>query len=115
MTQQDPHPNTPEGHTLRPMDAKSTRQGRSGTRILWVLGVSAGAAALLLMAIWFFSQGGLSATNANDGDQPVDVRAFQDDAATPPAADAPTGPAGEARPAPTGQTPNVNAPTEPST
>ncbi|MBA4808367.1 hypothetical protein [Brevundimonas sp.] len=114
MTQQDPHANTTKVHTLRPVDAKSARQGRSGTRILWVLILSAGAAAFLMIGIWFFSQWGLSATNANDGDQPVDVQAFQDDAATPPAADAPTGPNGEARPQPTGETPNVNAPTEPS-
>ena len=73
--------------------------------------MAGGAAAVLLLSIWAFSQGGMSTTNANDGDQAVDARAFQGDAQTPPAADAPTGPAGEAQPTPTGETPNVNAPT----
>ena len=115
MTQEDPHSKTAGAvHTGRSADAQSTRQGRPGVRILWLLIVSGGAAAILLLAIWAFSQGGLSNTNANDGDQAVDARAFQGDAATPPAADAPTGPSGEAQPAPTGETPNVNAPTAPS-
>ncbi len=82
--------------------------------ILWLLIVSAGAAAVLLLGMWFLSQGGLSQTNANDGGQAVDAQAFQGDRAPPPAADAPTGPTGEARPAPTGETPNVTAPTQPS-
>ena len=94
--------------------AQDTRQGRPGKRILWLLIVSAGAAAVVLLGLWFVSQGGFSQTNANDGGQAVDAQAFQGDSATPPAADAPTGPTGEARPAPTGETPNVNAPTVPS-
>ena len=114
MTQQDPSRPVKPAESARPVDAQSTRQGRSGARILWLLIISGGAAAVLLLGIWFFSQGGLSNTNANDGDQAVDAQAFQGDAATPPAADAPTGPNGETRPAPTGETPNVNAPTAPS-
>jgi hypothetical protein len=115
MTQQDPSLRTvkPAGAD-QPVGAQSTRQGRPGTRILWLLIISGGAAAVLLLGIWFFSQGGLSSTNANDGDQATDAQAFQSDAATPPAADAPTGPTGDARPAQTGETPNVNAPTAPS-
>ena len=114
MTQQDPSPPVKPAGSARPVDAQSTRQGRSGTRILWLLIISGGAATVLLLGIWLFSQGGLSNTNANDGDQAVDAQAFQGDAATPPAADAPTGPNGETKPAPTGETPNVNAPTAPS-
>jgi hypothetical protein len=115
MTQQDPSlRNLKAEEAGRSIDAKSSRQGRPGTRILWLLIISGGAATLLLLGIWLFSQGGLSNTNANDGGQTVDSQAFQGDAATPPAADAPTGPTGEAMPAPTGETPNVNAPTTPS-
>ena len=114
MTQQDPLRDVKSAETEQSVDAASTRQGRSGTRILWLLIISAGAAAILLLGVWFFSQGGLSNTNANDGDQAVDAQAFQGDAATPPAADAPTGPNGQADPVPTGQAPNVNAPTAPS-
>ncbi|MDO9607157.1 MAG: hypothetical protein Q7J26_01420 [Brevundimonas sp.] len=115
MSHQDPQTKiTNADRPSRPVDAQSTRQGRSGVRILWLLIISGGAAAVLLLAIWAFSQGGMANTNANDGDQAVDAGAFQGDAQTPPAADASTGPAGEAQPAPTGETPNVNAPTAPS-
>lgn len=115
MTQQDPQsPGRDPMVADQGVGVRSVRQGRSGTRILWVLMASVGAAVLLLGALWFFSQQGLSQTNANDGDQPVDVQAFNGDAATAPAADAPTGPNGEARPVPTGEAPNVNAPTAPS-
>lgn len=115
MTQQDPQGSSGDPAVLRRgVDARSTRQGRSGVRILLILVASLGGAALLLALIWFFSQGGLSQTNANDGDQPVDARAFDGDAMTSPAADAPTGAAGEPRPVPTGEATNVNAPTEPS-
>jgi hypothetical protein len=115
MAEQDPQANPGDRVVARQgVDAQSTRQGRSGVRILVILIASLGGATLLLGLIWFFSQGGLSQTNANDGGQPVDARAFSGDAATPPAADAPTGPNGEPRPVPTGEAPNVNAPTQPS-
>jgi hypothetical protein len=115
MTHQDPHSKAADAvHEGRPVEAQYTRQGRPGVRILWLLIVSAGAAAVLLLGMWFLSQGGFSQTNANDGGQAVDAQAFQGDSATPPAADAPTGPTGEARPTPTGEAPNVNAPTQPS-
>lgn len=115
MTHDDPHSRSADPvHQGRPVEAQYTRQGRSGVRILWLLIVSAGAAAILLLGMWFVSQGGFSNTNANNGAQAVDARAFQGDAVTPPAADAPTGAAGQAAPAPTGETPNVNAPTTPS-
>ena len=115
MTHQDPHSKAADAvHEGRPVEAQYTRQGRPGVRILWLLIVSAGAAAVVLLGLWFVSQGGFSQTNANDGDQAVDAQAFQGDAATPPAADAPTTASGQSQPAPTGETPNVNAPTQPS-
>jgi len=61
--------------------------------------------------MWFVSRGGFAATNANDGDQPVDAAAFQTGTAGAPAADAPTTPTGEPTNPPTVETPNVNAPT----
>lgn len=112
MTPQEPQRDTTVARDG--IDAKSTRQGRPGRRILLILIASLGGAAVLLALIWFFSQSNLSQTNANDGDQPVDARAFDGASTTPPAADAPTGPNGEPRPVPTGEAANVNAPTEPS-
>ena len=115
MTHQDPHSRASDPvQQGRPVEAQYARQGRSGVRILWLLVVSAGAAAVLLLGMWFVSQGGFSSTNANDGGQAVDAQAFQGDAATPPAADAPTDASGQARPVPAGEAPNVNAPTQPS-
>lgn len=116
MTQPtDPHSKSADAvHEGRPVEAQYVRQGRPGVRILWLLILSGGAAAILLIGIAWVTQGGFSNTNANDGDQAVDVRAFDGDAATPPAADAPTAATGAAAPAPTGETPNVNAPTAPS-
>jgi hypothetical protein len=101
-------------HEGRPVEAQYARQGRGGVRILMLLLVSAAAAAVLLLGMWILSQGGFSNTNANDGDQAVDAAAFQGDAQTPPTADAPTTATGQAAPRPTGETPNVNAPTQPS-
>ncbi|RZJ84561.1 MAG: hypothetical protein EON88_27155, partial [Brevundimonas sp.] len=85
-------------HEGRPVEAQYVRQGRPGVRILLLLIVSAVAAAVLLMGMWFVSQGGFSNTNANDGDQAVDSAAFSGDAATAPTADAPTTSAGQAAP-----------------
>jgi len=75
MTHQTPQSETPQ----------DVRQGRPGPRILMILIISAGAAAVLLLGIWLFSQSGFSQTNANDGDQAVDAQAFQRDAVPPPA------------------------------
>ena len=112
MTHDNPHDRVADAvHEGRPVEAQYVRQGRGGVRILTLLIVSAGAAAILLLGMWFLSQGGFSNTNANDGDQAVDAAAFSSDAATPPAADAPTSATGEPTAPPTGQAPNVNAPT----
>lgn len=96
MTHDNPHDRAADAvHEGRPVEAQYVRQGRGGVRILTLLIVSAGAAAILLLGMWLVSHGGFARTNANNGAQAVDVAAFQDDAATPPAAEAP----------------NVNAPT----
>jgi len=112
---ENPHDRAADAvHEGRPVEAQYVRGGRPGVRILLLLIVSAAAAAVLLLGMWFLSQGGFANTNANIGDQAVDAAAFQGDAATPPTADAPTTATGQAAPAATGETPNVNAPTQPS-
>jgi len=113
MTHQSPHDKAADAvHEGRPVEAQYVRGGRGGVRILTLLVISAGAAAVLLLGMWFVSQGGFARTNANNGDQAVDARAFQNEGQpTPPTADAPTTATGEPTSPPTGDAPNVNAPT----
>jgi hypothetical protein len=102
MTHQSPHDKSADAvHEGRPVEAQYVRGGRGGVRILTLLVISAGAAAILLLGMWFVSQGGFARTNANNGEQAVDSQAFGGAAA------APTAP-------PTGETPSVNAPTTPA-
>ena len=99
MTHQSPHDRSADAvHEGRPVEAQYVRGGRGGVRIL-------------LLGMWFLSNGGFDNTNANTGHQPVDTQAFSQDAATPPTADAPTTSTGQPTNPPTGTAPNVNAPT----
>lgn len=112
MTHESPHDKAADAvHEGRPVEAQYVRGGRGGVRILTLLIVSAGAAAILLLGMWFVSNGGFDNTNANTGQQPVDAQAFSQDATTPPTADAPTTSTGQPTNPPTGEAPNVNAPT----
>jgi hypothetical protein len=113
MTEQSPHDKAADAvHEGRPVEAQYVRGGRGGVRILTLLIVSAGAAAILLLGMWALSQGGFARTNANNGEQPVDSQAFvRDGEVPPPTADAPTTATGEPTSPPTGEAPNVNAPT----
>ena len=112
MTHQSPHDKAADAvHEGRPVEAQYVRGGRGGVRILTLLLVSLAAVAILLLGMWFVSQGGFAKTNANDGDQAVDAAAFQADPAEIPAADAPTTSTGQPSYPPTGETPNVNVPT----
>jgi hypothetical protein len=116
MTHESPHDKAADAvHEGRPVEAQYVRGGRGGVRILTLLLVSLAAVAILLLGMWFVSQGGFANTNANDGDQAVDAAAFQTDPVAVPAADAPTTATGQPTSPPTGEAPNVNAPTEPST
>ena len=93
MTHTDPHSESADAvHEGRPVDAQYVRGARPGKRILWLLIVSGGAAAILLIGMWFVSNGGFETTNANIGDQAVDAAAF--DRAAPTAPNAPASPAG---------------------
>lgn len=104
MTPESPHDKAADAvHEGRPVEAQYVRGGRGGVRILTLLLVSTAAVAILLLGMWFVSQGGFARTNANTGAQAVDAEAFSGDAATPPVADAPT--------TATGAAPNVSAPT----
>src|SRR5688572_6269470 len=118
MTHQSPHDKVADAvHEGRPVEAQYVRAGRGGKRILLVLLGGLALVALCFALIYAFSAGPLASTNSNDGDQVVDAKAFNDDAANTaaaapaPAADAPTTPEGEPTNPPTGAAPNVNAPT----
>ena len=109
MTHHDPHSEAADAvHEGRPVDAQYVRGARPGKRILVLLIVSAGAAAILLLGMWFLSNGGFESQNANVGNQAVDAAAF--DNSGPPASDAPTNSTGDPSPVPAGTTPNVNPP-----
>ena len=112
MTHDDPHSKSADAvHEGRPVEAQYARQGRPGVRIFWLLVISAGAAAVVLLGIWFFSNGGFASQNDNIGGEIEDSAPFATDAGDIPAADAPTTAEGEPTSPPTGEAPNVNAPT----
>ena len=108
MTHQSPHDKAADAvHEGRPVEAQYVRGGRGGVRILTLLVISAGLAAILLLGMWFVSQGGFARTNANIGDQAVDAQAFGKDSAAPattsappPAAGQPAAPPSQPAPAP---------------
>ncbi|MFN3670069.1 MAG: hypothetical protein ACK4VY_12230 [Brevundimonas sp.] len=112
MTDQSPHDKAADAvHEGRPVEAQYVRAGRGGKRILLVLFGGLTLVAICFALIYAFSAGPLAGTNSNDGNQAVDTRAFDNDAATPPSADAPTTATGEPTNPPTGDASNVNAPT----
>ncbi|MGV8929679.1 MAG: hypothetical protein ACOH1E_07995 [Brevundimonas sp.] len=85
MTDQTPHDKAANAvHEGRPVEPQYVRGGGKGRRILIVLLVSLSAVAVLLLGMWFVSQGGFAATNANTGAQAVDVQAFDDTGVAPP-------------------------------
>ena len=84
MTHQSPHDKAADAvHEGRPVDARYVRGGGKGRRILTLLLVSLAAVSVLLLGMWFVSQGGFADTNANTGAQSVDVQAFDDSGAAP--------------------------------
>ncbi len=94
MTHHDPHSEAADAvHEGRPVAAEYVRGARPGKRILVLLIVSAGAAAVLLIGMWFVSNRGFATTNANNGDQAVDSAAF--DQSGPPTPAGPTNSTGQ--------------------
>lgn len=111
MTHESPHDKAADAvHEGRPVEAQYVRGGRGGVRILTLLIVSLAAVAILLLGMWFVSQGGFADTNANTGAQAVDSQAFREAAATPPITDAPTTATGQPTNPPTGEASTVPAP-----
>lgn len=63
----------PEGPHGPVLDAKSARQGRSGVPILFVLGIGAVLAAIVLMAVWAFGAGELARNDAQGAPTPAEA------------------------------------------
>jgi flagellar basal body-associated protein FliL len=84
MTHPSPHDKAADAvHEGRPVEAQYVRGGVKGRRVLILLLVSLSAVAVLLLGMWFASQGGFADTNANTGAQTVDVQAFDDTGPAP--------------------------------
>jgi len=111
MTDQNPRPHNSAEDDAQVVNVRDARGAAPGRRIVWILALSAGAAAILLLGMWALSNGGFAAQNSNDGNQAVDAAAFSSNAGDIPSADAPTSSTGEPTAPPTGDAPNVNAPT----
>jgi hypothetical protein len=90
MTHQDPHSHSADAvEHHAPIEAQYVRQGRGGVRILWLLIVSAGAAAVLLLGMWLLSNSGFQTVNADAGGTREDSAAFDAPSAAPTPAPAP--------------------------
>lgn len=111
MTDQKPRQQHSAEDDIQVVDVRDARGAAPGRRIVWILVLSAGAAAILLLGMWALSNGGFAKQNPNAGEQAVDAAAFSNNAGSIPAADAPTTSTGEPTAPATGDAPNVNAPT----
>ena len=100
MVDLDPHTRATQAvHEHRPVEAQYVRQGRRGTRIVWVLAISLALAALATFGFWALRSPDLAATEPANARQAGDARVW---AAPPPTARQTTEP-GESR-APDGVT-----------
>lgn len=80
MSDIDPHGRAADAVAHgRPVEAQYARQGRRGTRILWLLVASTLAAALVLFGLFAISGDDFSATREDIGQTPADGRAFVQD------------------------------------
>ncbi|MGO4408696.1 MULTISPECIES: hypothetical protein [unclassified Brevundimonas] len=102
MTHEDPHSHSADAvEHHAPIEAQYVRQGRSGVRILWLLILSGGAAAVLLLGMWLLSNGGFQTVNPDAGGTREDSAAFsRPHASTPPAGPAPAPTTAPAAPQP---------------
>jgi flagellar basal body-associated protein FliL len=93
-TGQDPHSKAAAAvHEGRPVEAQYTRQGRRGTRILWVLLIGVALAAVALFGSWLSKSGDLQAANVNAGREPADAASFSQDEPSAKQTDTPSHPA----------------------
>lgn len=92
MTQVPPDPIHPDHEEIKVQDV---RQGRSGRRILMILIVSAGAAAILLLGLFALNGPALDASNAGESGA-AETQAFDNNTAESPIVD-PTAPEASAR------------------
>jgi len=76
MTHQDPHSHSadPVQHG-EPVEAQYVRQGRSGRRIMFILLLSAGAAAVLLIGMWAVSNRGFQRLDGASEPAPAEAPA----------------------------------------
>jgi hypothetical protein len=94
MTDQGPHSQAASAvNEGRPVEAQYARQGRRGTRILWVLLVGVALAAIALFGSWFMKADELQGANVNAGREPADAAAFHQDEPSAKQTDAPQHPA----------------------
>lgn len=76
MTHQDPHSHSADAvHDHHAVEAQYVRQGRGGRRILVILLLSAGAAAVLLIGMWAVSNKGFQRQDRAAEPAPVEATA----------------------------------------
>lgn len=76
MTHQDPHSHSADAvEHHAPIEAQYVRQGRGGVRILWLLILSGGATAVLLLGMWLLSNGGFQTVNPDADRRPAETAA----------------------------------------
>jgi hypothetical protein len=76
MTHQDPHSHSADAvHDHHAVEAQYVRQGRGGRRILVILLLSAGAAAVLLIGMWAVSNRGFQRQDVAPEPAPVQATA----------------------------------------
>lgn len=91
MTDPDPHGRAAAAvQEGRPVEAQYVRQGRRGTRILWLLVVSTLLAALALFGVQALNSGDMASTREDIGNTAADARAFTQDEPLPPKQDSPS-------------------------
>ena len=118
MTHESPHDKAADAvHEGRPVEAQYVRGGRGGVRILTLLAISLAAVAVLLLGMWFVSNGGFASTNDGAIGQAEDVTTFNESGPNIPSPETPTTATGQPAPADPGQVTNAvraDPPVEPA-